>query len=133
MERLVKLLFYAPFIMLVITYAKQSIQAFIGTKYMYDISNALEMDTFGTLILFLFVGFHDTMVVVLLLFKEKLLPKLPTIYLYTWVGIWPIIPRFVLWIGGASFVWSEAIIFFLLSAISYYLLKRRATPLLLNF
>jgi len=132
MKKFVKLLSYIPFALLVIIYTKHSIQAFIGVKYMSDIINILELDILATLVILVLVGFHDAMVVTLLLFKDKLIPKLPTVYLYIWVGIWPIIPRFILWGGGAPFDWIEILIFTKLSTISYYLLIRR-NSIKLNF
>ncbi|MEW7290299.1 hypothetical protein [Aquimarina sp. 2304DJ70-9] len=92
---------------------------------MYSILNVLELDILDTLVGLLLIGFHDAIIVALLLFKEKLVPKLPIVYVYIWAGIWPIIPRFILWGGGAPFDWVEVLIFTKLSTISYYLLIRR--------
>ncbi len=127
MKRLVKLLSYIPVVLLVIIYTKHSIEAFIGVKYMYDILNILELDILSALVLLVLVGFHDALVATILLFKEKLVPKLSTVYVYIWAGIWPIVPRFILWGGGAPFDWIEVLIFTKLSTISYYLLLRRNT------
>jgi len=120
-----KILYYIPYVLLVLTYATHSIQSFIGTPDKLEVLDVLPLNHKATLLLLILAGIHDGFVTVLLLFKERLLPKLPSLYLYLWVGLWPIAPRLILWFGGKPFEWFEALIFLSLSVLSYYLLAKK--------
>ncbi len=124
MNIFLRALYYVFFAFLVLTYATHSIRSFIGTPDKYEVLSVFNLDYMSSLLLLLMAGIHDLLVVILLLFKKKIFPKIPILYVYIWAGMWPIVPRLILWAGGYSFEWVEVFIFAALSTISYFLLLK---------
>ena len=94
-------------------------QAVIEREEFLEIIGILNLGSLITFILLIFTGVLDTFVAVLLVAKDKIFPKLPYLYLYLWVGLWPIIPRIVEWYGGMDPEPMEAFELSVVAALAY--------------
>lgn len=101
MKKLFLALTYVPLAYLIYIYAGHGIiEAFVERDEFLEIIGILGLGKVISFILLICTGVLDTFVAVLLVAKDKILPKLPYTYLFLWVGVWPFLPRAVEWYGG---------------------------------
>lgn len=116
-------LFYAsfiPLILVVLTFAVHAFQGVTGQQELRDIVSVLGFGSPIAVILVFFAGIHDGIVTIMLLAKGKLFPALPWVVVFLYAGIWPIVPRAMIWIGGGPFEWIEVLIFAALAGSAYW-------------
>jgi hypothetical protein len=61
-------------------------------------------------------------VAVLLVARIKIMPKVPTSFIYLWCGLWPWVPRVLEWHGGMEPEISSAV-FVTIAALAAYLIR----------
>lgn len=116
-------LYYAsfiPLILIVLVFGVHAVQGVTGQQELRDIVSILGFGGTITAILVFFAGIHDGVVTALLVGKGKLFPRLPWWTVFLYAGIWPIVPRGMIWFGGGPFEWIEVVIFATLAGLAYW-------------
>ena len=116
---------YLPLAFLLFTFAVHSIKGFMGSEEYFTIIGVLGLSSSLTTTLVYLIGPLDGAVALLLLFKGKVLPKLPWLYIYVWAGLWPWVPRVLEGYGGLEMEWGEAAFITVVAALAYYLHQKR--------
>lgn len=125
MKGATKILTYIPVALLALSYGWHGISGLLLGHENELIVSVLGLDADINAALIILVGLLDCCVAIALLFKDMLLHWLSWQWLLTYVGIWPIVPRTIQWIGGGDFAWMEVLIYATVTALAYYLHKRR--------
>ena len=111
---------FIPHALLVLTYSWHGIGALtMGEEYTMTIA-VLSLNEMTNTRLLICVGLLDFSVAIFLIFKDFLLPKLRWILLLLYIGLYPIIPRVLQWMGGDGFAWIEILIFATLAFLAAY-------------
>lgn len=116
---------YLPLAFLVFIYFVHAIEGLTGSEDFYTILGVLGLPSTLVTAGVYFAGVHDALIVLLLLFKNRLAPKLPWEALIIWTGIWPWIPRAFEWYGGLESGYIEATIISVAAVLAYYVHKKR--------
>ena len=110
---------FIPLLLLIITFGGHAAMAFMGHPEIRQVVELLGFGLVATGLLVLLTGVHDTAVVVALLGMRRLFPRAPWWPLFLYAALWPIIPRLIIWSGGARFEWEEVGIFMTLTLLAY--------------
>lgn len=111
MNRVWFVLSYIPLALVVLTYGPHAVMGLIGSAELKEIVSVLGFGSAITSLLVFFTGLHDGAVTAMVLAKDKLFPKLPWWPVFIYAAIWPIVPRFLIWMSGQPFEWGEVLIF----------------------
>lgn len=119
MKKVLLAISYIPFLYLVYVYAGHGIEGFFDQESFYEVIQVLGLGGAITTALVLFTGALDTFVAILLVAKVKIMPKLPILYLFIWVGLWPWVPRVMEVFGGLEPEIEDAVLVSVAAALAY--------------
>ena len=120
MKKIILILSYVPLAYLIYIYAGHGIvEAFIERDEFLEVIDVLGLGATISFLLLIATGILDTFVAILLLAKDKIMPNLPYVYLFLWVGLWPFIPRAIEWYGGMNAEPLEAAKISVIALIAY--------------
>jgi len=114
---------YIPLTILIGIYISHGIEGLEGSEEFRSIIGVIGFSTFINTLLVFLVGLLDSAVAVLLVTKDKILPKFSHIYLFLWAGIWPWIPRVLEWYGGLHVEVGYPLFITITAIIAYYIHK----------
>lgn len=110
-KRVWLVLSYIPLVLVVLTYGTHAVMGLTGSAELKGIVSVLRFGSPFTAVLVFFAGIHDGAVCLMVIFKEKLFPKLPWWPVFVYAAIWPVVPRLLIWMAGNPFEWVEVLIF----------------------
>lgn len=116
-------LYYAsfiPLILVVLVFGVHAVQGLIGQQVLRDIVSVLGFSGTTTAILVFFAGIHDGAVTTLLIAKDKFFPRLPWWTVFVYAGVWPLVPRAMIWLSGEPFEWVEVAILATLANLAFW-------------
>ena len=111
---------FLPLTLLLLVFGWHAVMGLIGHQDLHDIIAPLGFGELVTSVLVFLAGVHDGVVTALLVTKNALFPSLPFGVVFLYAGLWPIVPRGLIWYGGGSFEWIEVLIFAGIASLAYW-------------